>query len=82
MDLFFPFVFLKKTYDTAKQTPITIETEPRACIEIENHSTPVMVNRVAWIVCTVAPNDDIRQHGRHTNDHTQVQLIPSHAALV
>ena len=42
----------KKTYDTAKQTPITIETEPHSCIEVERHSTLVMVNIAAWMMAS------------------------------
>ena len=82
MDLFLLSIFLRKIYDTAKQTLITIETEPHVCIEIEHHSTFAMVNIVSSMVC-------VHLHQVITTSHNMaailmmiLQLTPIHAALV
>ena len=78
MNLLLPSIFCEKIYDTAtfmaelpaaaaKRSPITIETEPHARVQIGNHRTIFSWSTwlAVWIMAAVPNEANAAEHGGH-----------------
>ena len=79
MNLLLPSIFYETIYDTAtfiaelpeaatKWSPITIETEPHARIQVENHRTIFSWSTclAVWIMAGAPNKADAAEHGGHS----------------
>jgi len=79
MNLLLPSIFCETIYDTttfraklsaaaAKRSPITIETEPHAHVQIENHRTIFSWSSclAVWIMAGAPNKANAAEHGSHT----------------
>jgi len=79
MNLLLPSIFCETIYDTvtfiaelpaavAKRSPITIETEPHARIQIENHRTIFSWSTclAVWIMAGAPNKANTAEHGGHS----------------